>query len=225
MADSDLKNMARILQYSRKTWVSIVLWSFNLLYHSFAWIYDFAAWVASAGRWNDWIRAAGWLALPGPLLDLGCGKGILLQQAKERGFFTVGLDESSQMLSYSRKLLQGGNLVRGRGQAIPVKTSAFLTVTATFPAPYIFSPDTLNEIRRILMPGGKLIILLTAEVTGTSLHERLIRFFAGITGYGQVSESFQEAIQAPLRACGFMGHLDWIAGNNARLLVIQAQPV
>ncbi len=212
-------------QYSRKTWVKIVLWGFNLLYHSFAWVYDFAAWVASAGKWNDWIRAAGWLAAPGPLLDLGCGKGILLQHAQERGIFAIGLDESSQMLRYSQKLLPGGNLIRGKGQSIPINTAVFQTVTATFPAPYIFEPDTLNEIRRILVPGGKLIILLTVEVTGTTLHDRLIRFLSGINGHVRFSESLHEAIQAPLRACGFMGHLEWIAGNNARLLVILAQPV
>lgn len=225
MADNDLEILDRVQKYSRKTWVKIVLWGFDLLYHNFAWVYDFAAWVASAGRWNDWIRAAGWLVAPGPLLDLGCGKGILLQQAAERGIFAVGLDESPQMLRYSRKLLQGGNLARGKGQSIPIKTASFQTVAATFPAPYIFEPETLNEIRRVLIPEGRLIILLTVEVTGNSMHEHLIRFFAGVTRSGQVSESFQEAIKSPLRECGFMGHLEWIAGNNARLLVIKAQPV
>lgn len=225
MSQFDGKCWGEFQQYSRKTWVRIVLWGFDLLYHSFAWVYDFAAWVASAGRWNDWIRSAGWLVTPGPTLDMGCGKGILLQQAQDRGLFAVGLDESPQMLRYSRALLQGGNLVRGKGQYIPIKTATFQTVTATFPAPYIFEPETLNEIRRILIPGGRLIILLTANVTGDSWHERLIRFFAGITGSGQYSESFQEFLQVPLRECGFMGHLEWIAGNNARLLVILAQPV
>jgi hypothetical protein len=51
-----------------------MLWGFNLLYHQLAWIYDFAAWLVSAGRWNDWIRSAGELVTTGPVLDIGCGQ-------------------------------------------------------------------------------------------------------------------------------------------------------
>ncbi len=74
--------------------------------------------LVSAGKWNDWIRAAGWLVQDGPLLDMGCGKGILLEQALERGFSAVGLDESKQMLKYSRKYLPADTcqLIRGVGQ-------------------------------------------------------------------------------------------------------------
>lgn len=213
--------------YLKSLWVRIVLWGFNLLYHSFAWMYDLAAWIVSAGKWNDWIRSAGELALDGPILDMGCGKGVLLEFAAKKGIPSVGIDESPQMLRYAKRTIPAGTarLVRGVGQAIPVKTGHFHNVTATFPAPYIFEQATLNEIRRVLKPGGNLIILLTAEVTGTSLHERAIRFFAGIFGFGYLSESLQEALQEPFRDAGFMAHLEWIPGGNARLLVIIGQPV
>ncbi len=204
-----------------------MLWGFNLLYHSFAWMYDFAAWVVSAGKWNDWIRSAGELAMDGPILDMGCGKGILLEFAGKKGVPAVGLDESSRMLYYARKLLPPGNarLVRGLGQAIPIKTGFFRHVTATFPAPYIFEQDTLNEIRRVLEPGGNLIILLTAEVTGTSFHERVIQFFSGMFGFGFLPDSLQEILQDHFRDAGFLARLEWIPGINARLLVIIGQPV
>lgn len=226
MTDEQTGNSLNAISLTKYWWARIVLWGFNLLYHSFAWVYDFAAWIVSAGKWNDWIRAAGWLVQDGPLLDMGCGKGILLEQALERGFSAVGLDESKQMLKYSRKHLPADTcqLIRGVGQNVPVKTGTFQSVSATFPAPYIFETATLNEIRRILRPGGKLIILLTADVTGTSLHERLIRWFYGLFGFGYASGSFQEYLQKPLRECGFMGHMEWIPGPNARLLVIIAQP-
>jgi ubiquinone/menaquinone biosynthesis C-methylase UbiE len=208
-------------------WVRIVLWGFDLLYHGFAWVYDFAAWVASAGKWNDWIRAAGWMVQQGPLLDMGCGKGILLEQALQRGITAVGLDESPQMLNYCCRSLpvESRQLIRGIGQSIPVKTGTFQTITATFPAPYLFEVATLNEIRRVMRPGGKLIILITADLTGSSLHERIIRYFFGFFGFRYASGAFQEFLQKPLRECGFMGHTEWIAGPNARLLVIIAQPV
>ncbi|NMB56280.1 MAG: class I SAM-dependent methyltransferase [Leptolinea sp.] len=214
--------------FVKHRWIRLVLWGFDLLYHGFAWMYDFAAWVVSAGKWNDWIRSAGWLAdSSGSLLDIGCGKGILLQHAIQRGISAFGLDESPQMLRYSRRLIPDTSrqLIRGLGQAIPIKTGTFQTVTATFPAAYIFEPATLNEIRRVLKPGGQLIILLTSDVTGSSVHERLIRFFSGLFGFGRVADSFQDYLQKPLRECGFMGHMEWISAKNARLLVILAQPV
>jgi ubiquinone/menaquinone biosynthesis C-methylase UbiE len=208
-------------------WVRLILWGYTLLYHGFSWMYDLAAWTVSAGRWNDWIRCAGKLALDGPVLDLGCGKGILLQFAGEKGIPAVGIDESPQMLQYAKKLLPPDNtrLIRGIGQTLPIKTGSFHHITATFPAPYIFDPATLNEIRRVLEPGGNLIILLTADITGTTFHERVIQFFAGMFGFGYVSESFQETLQKPFRDAGFMAHLEWIPGVNARLLLIVGQPV
>jgi ubiquinone/menaquinone biosynthesis C-methylase UbiE len=214
-------------QKLKSGWVKVILWGYTLLYHSFAWIYDFAAWIVSAGKWNDWIRSAGELALEGPVLDVGCGKGVLLQFAAQKGIPAFGIDESPQMLRYARRLLSQGDarLVRGVGQALPLKTGSFRHVTATFPAPYIFEQSTLNEIRRVLEPGGNVIILLTADVTGSSLHERIIRFLSGMFGFRYVSDSFQEAIQKPFREAGFLAHLEWFPGGNARLLVIIGQPV
>lgn len=214
-------------RYLKSLWVRLILWGFNLLYHGFAWMYDFAAWVVSAGKWNDWIRSAGQLAFEGPILDMGCGKGVLLESAAKKGVPAVGIDESPQMLRYAKRTIpaETARLVRGVGQAIPVKTGHFQHVTATFPAPYIFEQATLNEIRRVLKPGGNLIILLTVEITGTSLHERAIRFFAGMFGFGYLSDALQEALQEPFRDAGFMAHLEWIPGGNARLLVIIGQPV
>ncbi|BCY18456.1 MAG: methyltransferase domain-containing protein [Chloroflexi bacterium] len=211
----------------KSLWVRLVLWGFNLLYHNLSWMYDFAAWLVSAGKWNDWIRAAAEQALEGPVLDMGCGKGVLLEFAGNKGVPAVGLDESSQMLYYARNRLPAGNsrLVRGIGQAIPFETGYFHHVTATFPAPYIFEQSTLNEIRRVLKPGGNLIILLTAEVTGNSFHERIIRFFSGMLGFGYLPESLQESLQNHFRDAGFLARVECISGGNARLLIIIGQPV
>lgn len=132
----------------RTWWARVILWGFDLLYHSFAWLYDFAAWLVSTGEWNAWIAIAAGQAMDGPLLDMGCGKGVLLKYAEEKGIPAVGLDESRNMLKYASTRLtpKHRRLVRAVGQAIPFKTGSFRHVTATFPAPYIFEQATLNEI-------------------------------------------------------------------------------
>ncbi len=203
------------------------MWGYDLLYHSFAWIYDFAAWLVSAGRWNAWIRETERFIKPGPVLDLGCGKGILLQQLSHQNITSVGLDESPQMLRYSRQILKTKSvrLVRGVGQNLPFCRASFGTITATFPALYIFESATLQEIHRALQPDGSLIILLTAVVTGTSLHERLIRFLTRPFGFATIPQTQQDKIIKLLRANGLEAEIRWVEVKHSRLLFIFAQPV
>jgi SAM-dependent methyltransferase len=205
----------------------VIKWGFNLLYHQFAWMYDFAAWLVSAGRWDDWIHSTGGMAVEGPLLDIGCGQGVLLEQAEHRGIQGVGLDESPQMLRRSRKRLYGGStasLVRGLGQSIPFVTGSFLTVTATFPAPYLFEFATLNEIRRVIKPEGSFIILITAVVTGSSLHDRMIRLVGVFFGISKLSGEMLQRLMNPLKEAGFTTDLITREEENSRLYIIQAKP-
>jgi ubiquinone/menaquinone biosynthesis C-methylase UbiE len=205
----------------------LILWGFNLLYHSFSWVYDFAAWLVSAGQWNDWIRATTRYIQPGLMLDLGCGKGILLQQANKQHIPAVGLDESPHMLRHSRQLLEPTDktLIRGIGQDLPFRRASFQTIAATFPAPYIFENVTLGEISRVLQPNGNLVILLTAEVTGSSLHERLIRLFSRPFGFGKILLNQNELIINHLKANGFESTIQWVEEDGSRLFFIIGHPV
>jgi ubiquinone/menaquinone biosynthesis C-methylase UbiE len=215
----------KMLDSVRRLILRIILWGFNLLYHQFAWMYDFAAWLVSAGRWDDWIRSTIDLIAEGPLLDIGCGQGVLLEQANLANITAFGLDESPQMLHRSQKRQPSGNasLIRGLGQAIPFATASFTTITATFPAPYLFEPTTLKEINRVLAPDGSLIILLTAMVTGNSLRERLIRLSGNFFGFGQPPESTLQRLFKPLQQAGFDGTIRVIETNNSRLYFLLGQ--
>jgi ubiquinone/menaquinone biosynthesis C-methylase UbiE len=204
-----------------------ITWGFDLLYHNFSWMYNFAAWMVSAGRWNDWIRLTGEYIQPGLMLDLGCGKGILLQQAGKQNIAAIGLDESAQMLGYCKQTLErdAHSLVRGVGQNLPFAAASFQTITATFPAAYIFEEVTLQEIHRIMNHNGSLIILLTAEVTGSSLHEIFIRFFSRPFGFGKILMSQQDRIIFHLRENGFSTTIQWVEADHSRLLFIIGHPV
>ncbi len=72
---------------------------FKLLYHQFAWSYDWVSGAVSLGNWNSWTRAA-LPYLQGPrVLELGFGPGHLQVALQKREIWSVGIDESWQMAS------------------------------------------------------------------------------------------------------------------------------
>jgi ubiquinone/menaquinone biosynthesis C-methylase UbiE len=119
----------------------------------------------SLGHWNNWAREIIPFVHGTNVLELGFGPGHLQVEIIRRGLHVYGVDESSQMLRQAsrriRKKHLSANLARGLAQQLPFRIS-FDCVVATFPSEYIFTPGTIKEIYRVLVPGGKLVILLTA---------------------------------------------------------------
>ncbi|MCJ7585486.1 MAG: methyltransferase domain-containing protein [Anaerolineales bacterium] len=159
---------------------------FFLLYHQFAWMYDLVAAVVSLGHWNEWVRSILPYIENQRVLELGHGTGHLQLALHEAGFQVFGLDESRQMSRQAaRRLRKKGiktNLSRGLAQSLPFRRNAFQNVALTFPSEYIFDPPTLTEIQRVLMPGGRLVILPIAWITGKRPLERLAAWLFRFTG-------------------------------------------
>jgi ubiquinone/menaquinone biosynthesis C-methylase UbiE len=160
--------------------------AFHLLYHQFAWSYDLVSDLVSLGQWRSWQLAAMSYILGSDILDLGHGPGHMLLNFAGRAYNPVGLDLSPQMGRIARRrLLNGGyspNLVRGRGQSLPFAPESFDTVLATFPTPYIIAPETALAIHRVLRPGGRLVIVPEARLTGSGLLTRWLEWLFLITG-------------------------------------------
>jgi len=159
---------------------------YDLLYHQFAWTYDLVAAVISLGQWDEWVRSILPYIQGQRVLEIGHGPGHLQVALHERGFQVFGLDESRQMSRQAaRRLHKKGiktNLSRGLAQSLPFRQNAFQNVALTFPSEYIFDPLTLTEIQRVLMPGGRLVILPVAWITGKSPLERLAAWLFRFTG-------------------------------------------
>lgn len=156
-----------------------------LLYHQFAWTYDFVESVISLGHWQEWVQ----VALPylnERVLELGFGSGHLQLSLNEKNLPAFGLDESHQMAHQaSRRLRKQGaisRLFRGYAQHLPFADGVFDSVVATFPAEYIFDPQTLKEIMRVLVPAGMLVILPMAWITGMRPPEQLVAWLFRVTG-------------------------------------------
>ncbi len=157
---------------------SLVRWAFARFYREFAWTYDTVAGAVSGGRWGAWGQAA----LPyarGRVLELGCGTGNLqLALAARSAQWVVGLDASPQMLAITQRKLtssgQSGNLVRAIAQALPFSATSFDSIVATFPTEYIIDMATLAELRRVLRPGGRVVVALAAAFSSDGFYQRLI---------------------------------------------------
>jgi len=112
------------------------------------------------------------------VLEVGFGPGHLQVELTRRGFQVYGLDESEQMVRQAtRRIKKQGhkaNLIRGLAQGMPYPEH-FDTIVATFPSEYIFDPKTIKEFYRVLVPGGALIVLLSAMPPHGSVFAKILQ--------------------------------------------------
>ncbi len=140
---------------------------FQILYGPGARWYDqFTDWLF-LGEWERWQR----LALDnvprlGTVVELGGGTGRLaaLGATPERRWIVV--DSSPTMLALAARRRQSGGacLLRAAAQALPLADGCCDAIVATFPSNYILSPATQAEIRRIIVPGGSIVVVLSGEL-------------------------------------------------------------
>lgn len=96
----------------------------------------------------------------GEILDLGCGAGPGLRYLAQRGRPAVGLDGSMYGLLEARRLTPVRGLIRGDlAQGLPFQSGRFVLVLASELIEHLRDgPGFLRECRRILQPGGVLLL-------------------------------------------------------------------
>ncbi len=144
-------------------------WLFETLYKN-RYLYRFASTVPFAGQWRVWQR----LVLPRiqglDVLELGCGLGDLLADMLRAGYNCRAIEQSPEMLAAARSTLRRRKVgqptwvIQGVAQHLPFSDASFDTVVSTFPSEYIYDPDTIAEVERVLRPGGRLIVIEGANL-------------------------------------------------------------
>jgi len=142
---------------------------FETLYRN-KYLYRFASTVPFAGQWRVWQRQVLSRLRGHDVLELGCGLGDLLADMLEAGYACHAVEHSPQMVEAARETLRKRKLgspalvIQGREQALPFSDSSFDNVVSTFPSEYIYDPDTISEIERVLRPGGRLLVIEGANL-------------------------------------------------------------
>jgi SAM-dependent methyltransferase len=144
-------------------------WLFETLYRN-RYLYRFASTVPFAGQWRVWQR----LVLPRlrgiDVLELGCGLGDLQVDMLRAGYHSRAVERSPEMVAAARNSLRrhkGGDparIIQGSAQSLPFSDSCFDSVVSTFPSEYIYDPNTIAEVERVLRPGGRLIVIEGANL-------------------------------------------------------------
>lgn len=175
---------------------------FDWLYTSGAWAYDAVAAAVSLGCWRRWVRSVtAWLPPTGPVLELGYGPGHLQAALAGQGHTAYGADASLPMARRAARRLRRrdgpARLVVAQGQALPFAGQTFTAVVATFPTPYIFAPQTVDEVARVLRPQGRVVMLLTAAHPVLTMAERILALLGGhpFAEVGDVETSLRERLQ------------------------------
>lgn len=126
------------------------------------------AWIASVGESGDWGRRnildAAMLGRIGDrtfasALDVGCGEGRFCRMLKDRGIPVVGIDPTEPLLDQAANRDPAGDYRLASAENLPFEDGKFDLVVTYLTL--IDIPDykaAIQEMRRVLAPGGTLLV-------------------------------------------------------------------
>lgn len=110
------------------------------------------------------------------LLDVGCGVGLLIREAAERGAWVAGVDTAEELLEVARWALPDADLRVGGPESLPYDNGRFDVATACTTLCYVSDvPEALAELVRVVRPGGRVAIGDWADPVGSLTRDFLSR--------------------------------------------------
>ncbi len=145
------------------------------------------------------------------VLDVGCGSGTLLIEAKMRypNSEFVGIDPDKKILQIAqRKLERAGvkaRLVHGFAQELPFPSASFDLVISTLIFHHLSAPvkkDSLREIHRILNDGGRFLLADFGKPKG-ALSSLLLNLGSIFDGRENLKDNIRGKLPLLLQKTGF----------------------
>ena len=207
---------------------------FHLLYHELAWAYDLVANIVSLGEWKKWtLNVLPYIEGPS-ILEIGHGPGHIQKAISDLGYSIFGVDESWHMNLIAKNRLVKNTLknrknhdtfrlTRALGQQLPFAPNSFSCIVATFPTKYFFKGETCSEISRVLVPGGIVVILPLAWLTGAGIISRIIAFLFRVTGETPPINSSVDSFVSTFKRARMNVDTIWVNLPTSRLLLITAR--
>jgi len=107
----------------------------------------------------------------GPICDLGCGPGQIARYLHRQGVKTLGVDLSAKMVEEARRLNPDIHFHQGNMLSLPDEDNSWGGVAAFYCIIHIprdLIVDALQEMKRVLKPGG--VLLVTFHIGTESKH-------------------------------------------------------
>ena len=92
-------------------------------------------------------------------LDVGCGRGALVERLADRFDHVTGVDPDEDMVAATRERLQGRAGVEVREQSLLDTTGSFDLVTMVASLHHLPLEEALEHAARLLAPGGRLLVV------------------------------------------------------------------
>lgn len=160
---------------------------------------------AAVGEVADAARARG----PGArLLDVAAGTGILTGQLARLGLDVTALEPLDEMARHAVRAVPAAPVVRGVAEALPFRSAAFDLCTVAQAFHWFDAAAALEELARVLVPGGELFLLWNARDVTEPWVAELTDLVEARTGGRPYDDHREQPWDAVVAASGRFGPLE-----------------
>ena len=146
-------------------------------------------------------RLADSIPAGGIICDMGCGPGQVARYLRDRGAQVIGVDLSAHMIEQARQLNPDIEFKQGNLLALDVADEAWAGIAAFYSIIHVPREEvmtTLHDLKRVLQPGGLLLLAFHLGTEVLHLEEWWGQPVSADFVYFQAPE-----MQAYLQAAGF----------------------